>query len=393
MPPSGGFYVFHPWSLLGKGTIVGLRRDTISQGGQMQSYQCPFCKAQFSEEDKAWDTAIDSPRCPECLESLPDFRPSLQSQPVHRSALGSLGTQASAVVAALSRLPSVPQSEDKGGFNRQIQDLLVTAFGFVASAATALILLVIEKKFGIAIYSFTLWLVVPAGAMLSGFVAASGWHLGSILLNHRPTRLLLVNMGLASVTTFFTIYWLNYISTEIDGKLVSEYVSFSQYIDILLTRQQVESMFHGVKTGATGELGGFGYVVAALQIVGFALGAVGVFGYLSRLPSCEKCNKYLKSKAKQLRYADTRHELTGMALRLFTLFQNREFQKALDEHGAYGQSKLPKGGYLLSSIRRRQCPLCHVNHLKFSAKKLVGTDWKDLDELSFFSFYQGELHP
>jgi len=133
--------------------------------------------------------------------------------------------------------------------------------------------------------------------------------------------------------------------------------------------------------------------VAALQIVGFALGAVGVFGYLSSLPYCEKCSKYLKSKAKQLRYADNRHELTETALRLFTLFQNQEFQKALDEHGVYGQSKLPKGGYLLSSIRRRQCPLCHVNHLKFSAQKLVGREWKDLDELSFFSFYQGELHP
>src|SRR5215510_4586274 len=152
-----------------------------------------------------------------------------------------------------------------------------------------------------------------------------------------------VNMGLASVTTFFTIYWLSYTFLEIDGKLVSEYVSFGQYMDILLTHQQMEIMFHGVKTGATGELGGFGYVVAALQIVGFALGAAGVFGYLSSLPYCEKCSKYLKSKAKQLRYADNRHELTETALRLFTLFQNQEFQKALDEHGAYGQSKFPKG--------------------------------------------------
>jgi len=262
----------------------------------MRSYQCPSWKTVFSEADKGWDTAIDSGRCAECHELLPDFRSSLQSQPVLKSAVGTLGTQTPTVAAALpalSRLASVSPVEDKGGFNRQIQDLLVAAFGFVASVATALLLFVIEKKFEIAIYSFAMWFVIPVGAILSGFLAAGGWYLGSIVLNDRPTWFLLANMVLASVTTFFFIHWLSYAFMEVDGKLISEYVSFSQYMDIVLTHQQMTFTVHGAKVGTTGELGSFGYVVALLQIVGFAFGAVAVFGYLMSLPYCQTYSKYL----------------------------------------------------------------------------------------------------
>lgn len=39
----------------------------------MQSYQCPFCMAQFSEAEKAWHTAVNSGQCPRCRESLLNF--------------------------------------------------------------------------------------------------------------------------------------------------------------------------------------------------------------------------------------------------------------------------------------------------------------------------------
>lgn len=39
----------------------------------MQSYRCPHCSLIFSEADKAWDIAIDSGRCPECLELIHNF--------------------------------------------------------------------------------------------------------------------------------------------------------------------------------------------------------------------------------------------------------------------------------------------------------------------------------
>lgn len=39
----------------------------------MRSYKCPDCSFIFSEADKAWDIAIDSGRCPECLEPIRNF--------------------------------------------------------------------------------------------------------------------------------------------------------------------------------------------------------------------------------------------------------------------------------------------------------------------------------
>lgn len=39
----------------------------------MRTYKCRYCTFTFSEADKAWDSAIDSGRCPKCSETLFDF--------------------------------------------------------------------------------------------------------------------------------------------------------------------------------------------------------------------------------------------------------------------------------------------------------------------------------
>ena len=54
-------------------------------------------------------------------------------------------------------------------------DLLVTAAGALTSVLTALILFGIEQLFGFSLYTWSLWLILPIGAILSGFAAASGY--------------------------------------------------------------------------------------------------------------------------------------------------------------------------------------------------------------------------
>lgn len=67
----------------------------------MRSYQCPFCTTVFSEADKAWDAAIDSGRCPTCLESLLNFPSSLPANPQeHKSPTERLEPQTTPDVAA-----------------------------------------------------------------------------------------------------------------------------------------------------------------------------------------------------------------------------------------------------------------------------------------------------
>src|ERR1700730_6465648 len=83
------------------------------------------------------------------------------------------------------------------------QDLLVAGFGAATSFLTAIILAAIEIKFGFSVYGFMFWFVVPGGAICSGFAAASGYYAGARYFNHRPTKVLLLNMVVISITTFF----------------------------------------------------------------------------------------------------------------------------------------------------------------------------------------------
>lgn len=93
---------------------------------------------------------------------------------------------------------------------RTVQDLLVTAFGLATSVAIAVLLVLIEIRWELAIYTFTFWFIIPVGAIGAGLVAAGGYYLGARLFNHRPTSILLFNMLGISVGTFFLIHFLTY---------------------------------------------------------------------------------------------------------------------------------------------------------------------------------------
>jgi hypothetical protein len=144
--------------------------------------------------------------------------------------------------------------------------------------------------------------------------------------------------------------------------------------------------------GTTNELGAFGYISAALQIMGFALGGLLIFLHLSSLPYCMKCSKYLKSKATQLRYSADPENFAAMVKDVASHFENGRLQQAIDTHGNFG-AKNPGGGYLSSTLARKQCSICAVNWLQFSAQKLIASEWKDIKELQFAQFHQGELNP
>lgn len=179
-----------------------------------------------------------------------------------------------------------------------------------------------------------LWFVIPVGAIFSGFVAAGGYYLGSILFGHKPTWLLLIHMVLVSVATYFAINWLRYMSTETDGRLLSDLIPFSQYMDIILRHQTMELLVHGTKVGTTGELGGFGYATAALQIIGFAIGGAVIFTVLSTRPYCEKCRKFLKAGQKQVRYAAEPGGFMTMVKDVAAHFDSDRLQEAIENMAA-----------------------------------------------------------
>jgi hypothetical protein len=267
--------------------------------------------------------------------------------------------------------------------------LLTSVFGLTTSILTGLILWFVEQKFGFAFYSWTFWFVIPVGAGIAGFAAASGYYLGAWLFGHRPSRLLLVNILIASVATFFFIHYLSYSTMQIEGKKVSDYISFWEYLNIAIRSASMSLRFHARDIGSTGELGAFGYAVAALQILGFAAGGFCVYAYLTTKPFCDKCSRYLSAKGKQIRYSTDSEKLQQAIPHVLGLIAKEDLSTAIEHHRSspdFGSSSSPKGCRLRTLIELRSCKECGLHWLKFTTEQLSDNEWKEISDLSVGGF-------
>lgn len=262
------------------------------------------------------------------------------------------------------------------------EDFAVALCGFVTSLATAAILWFIEAHTGFALYTFTFWFVIPAGAILAGFAGASGYYAGAVYFGHRPTRLLLVNIVIASVVTFFLIHYLSYATLQIEGKRVSDYLSFSRYLDIVIRSTSMDFRLRAAEIGSTGELGALGYVVACLQVLGFALGGFAVYRYLVSKPYCGRCSRYFSSKGSQVRYTGDAQALQLAVGGILEQMRNRAMAGAIEQHKSSGKPIPQKGDHLRSSFEVRFCKKCGQHWVKFAVEKKSGDNWKEVRELT-----------
>jgi hypothetical protein len=230
------------------------------------------------------------------------------------------------------------------------------------------------------------WFVIPVGALLSGFAGATGYYAGSWFFGHRPTRLLLVNIVIASVTTFFLIHYLSYITLEIEGKRVRDYIPFTQYLDIAIRSTSMEFRLRTAKVGSTGELGGLGYIPALLQIAGFAAGGFAVYTYLVSKPYCEKCSHYLSGKGKQVRYTGDVERLQATTAQIFQHIGSGAIAAAIEHQKTFGNPVYQKNDHLRSVFEVRHCKKCGQHWVRFSVEKQSGDDWKEIPELTVGGF-------
>lgn len=264
--------------------------------------------------------------------------------------------------------------------SRVVQDLLVAGFGAATSLLTAIILATLESRFDFSIYSWMLWFVIPAGAICSGFAAAYGYYAGARYFNHRPTKLLLLNMVLISITTFFLIHFLNYYFLVVDGRPARELVDFTRYLDIVLSHTAVRFRVLRGPVSSPVELGSWGYLYAVLQIVGFSLGGVAVYRYLEAQPYCERCSKYLFAKDTQTRYTDA----TQLS-QITTLMAAGRVQDAIAAHATIGSAahaNIPavsqQDSTLRSQMEIKRCKNCDKHWMKFTVSRWGKDDWVEV---------------
>lgn len=270
------------------------------------------------------------------------------------------------------------------------KQLLVAAFGGTTSLLTGVILGLIEVYTGYALYSWMFWFVIPVGAFLAGFGAASGYYAGAMLFNQKPAGGVLLNMVAASVSAFFIIHYIPFFMLEIDGIRVKEAISFWQYLDLTIRNTSLSFVRGDISTGELG--GALGYAYTVLQLVGFSVGGVAVFGWLSQKPYCDKCSRYLKKTGMQHRYTSDSDSFMKNIYDFALLVGGQKFDEAIRFHaGTMGDGKCRKH-YLNTTIVTSTCLGCNINLLDFTASKLEGNDWKEIEETHFRNFTEKPLN-
>jgi hypothetical protein len=256
----------------------------------------------------------------------------------------------------------------------------VTLFGAVTSALTALLLFAIERIFEFSLYTWTFWFVIPVGALLSGFAAATGYLWGAKLLNHRPGRALLVSMVAVSAGTFFLIHYMSYAALTAEGSQLRGSLTFPTYLNLVLTHASVSFRFHAAKLGETGQLGFLGYAYALLQVLGFAAGGFGVYLHLRELPFCEACSRYLKRTSRVHRFSDRSDELKGLSETIAPLLKAGRLSEVAAAHAAFGDPKAGKAHTLRAELSLWGCRTCTRNLVRFAVARKSDNDWKDVTE-------------
>jgi hypothetical protein len=253
----------------------------------------------------------------------------------------------------------------------------VAVCGLITSALTALGIVVVEKLTGLDLFTFNIWVIVPAGALLTGFAAASGYYLGSLYFNVRPSIILLLQMVVIAGATQLLIYYLEYYTLVLDdGRRVSDFIGFAKYLDIALT-----TAHYRVGRGAgvdTGEVGNLGYWIAGVQFLGFLFGGVCVFGWLVIVPFCKACNRYFRSIIKRVYHFAAQDDFTAHYEGVYEHpFDSEEFRELVAPKKA---GKVAQGTIALHTHLLR-CPECRSQILTDKVKVFNGKDWKDVKEL------------
>lgn len=222
--------------------------------------------------------------------------------------------------------------------NKTRNDLLIIIAGTLTSFATALVIAKLGDALGLYIYGFTLWVIVPVGAIGSGLLAASGYYIASRLLNARPTKLVLIGSLVVSLLTYGLIQWLEYTSLVVEGRQISNYVLFVDYWKIAVRSMEFK-IGRGASSGVGATLGNFGYVVAILQIVGFGIGGLLCYGLLKSLKYCENCGRYFANKGSISRHTASDEDAKQMFETIQSHFDKKEIQFSIDSLKQFGDNK------------------------------------------------------
>ena len=241
-------------------------------------------------------------------------------------------------------------------------EVFTTFAGIIAAIAVVVINVGFERFLDLDYLGLTLWFVIPAGAILGGFGAASGYYIAAKATQTLPTRRMLFEMLAIGVSTWLLMHWVDYATMRFsDGGLVRDQVPFWYYLQMRTEHMQLVLQNQGGRAiDTTPELGLLGYAHELLQIAGFLLGGFVMWLGLKSLEACAPCGRYART-TKLLQRAPTPvfdEVLTRTGVVLPVLGQ--QVTKALGKRRLVGLN-----------LTMASCPSCHRSWIRPAA---VGMD-------------------
>ncbi len=257
-----------------------------------------------------------------------------------------------------------------------VQAIGVAACGLVTSVLTAIAVVVVSRITGFDIFTLSVWVVVPVGAGMTGFAAASGYYYGSLYFHKRAAWPLLVQMVIIAGATQVLIYYLGYATFVLDdGRRVADLVPFGKYLDFSLT-----TAHYRLGRGATdtGEVGSFGYWLGGLQFIGFLAGGLFLYWSLQAKPVCATCNLYLRPLAKAAKTFASTEAASPYYDVLFTHpVDGPEFAALVRSEAS---AKAVKGALSVKTVLHG-CPQCKSQMIEEVVEVHTGREWKDVPDL------------
>lgn len=247
----------------------------------------------------------------------------------------------------------------------------------MTSLLTAVAATYASRAMDMDIFTLSVWVVIPAGAIGVGFVAASGYYFASLWLHHRPTKALLLQMVVVAGLTQLLIYYLGYRTLDIGGgQLASDVVPFAKYLDIVLTTEHLQIGHANVDVG---EVGGFGYGLAAIQFVGFLIGGLCLWTALRGRAACQGCHTYMRKLASRSKMFPDPAQASSYYDHILTHpVSSAEFADFIRAHSKVDKTR--KGTVkILTALYG--CPKCSVQLIDEKVTAFDGHRWGDLKKM------------
>jgi hypothetical protein len=185
--------------------------------------------------------------------------------------------------------------------------------------------------------------VIPAGAVLVGLVASSGYGLASWLTGVKINRSLLGAVLTLQLIVYFAALYIEFSHLHLMHRN-GVTVGFFEYYDLV-----ARSFAWRGDNGKPGEpLGVWGYAFRLLEIAGFVGGSLIVPAALLKAPYCQACRRYMRSRqlslmaasvpVKKLKKADTEGRAAHQAEQEQAFAQGVRLTEILQQMSAGGQT-------------------------------------------------------